>query len=460
MKTVLKGLTMAALIAAVATPAQAQQKAWGFGLHGGWISTGSLAEAEPSDTDLKLDDGWMGGAGLEWWFGSRRVGMRVEGNYFKQPFVVYFGRTETSFLDLFKEEDRPLMERLTGVETILADVDLMLRLFPTTVDRRFAPFVTVGTGLIHWDHDWPGPLETRELEGANALVYGDSQTEWALTGGIGTDLFLTESVALRLEARDYWNSDSPYLVLDDQERDHQGGHNVLWRAGLQFNFGGARVQEPGFVAAPPAPAPPPVVAAPAPPATERVAMCVVDTSGRLQTVEATRYIETGQIYVTRNGQEVAFSTVYPVVTPNYVRSADWYVASRPLILALNEDDMGGDIDDEIDDAIEQMDDLPANRVEFVNFGARGPLVMGDVMYVGSIDGTPLYAKISDVGDLRTDLNDRLRTTTDLGDILDDEEFADRFVNEIETFYLAVEPATGDCVFQPVSSTRVVRRTNG
>ena len=80
--------------------------------------------------------------------------------------------------------------------------------------------------------------------------------------------------------------------------------------------------------------------------------------------------------------------------------------------------------------------------------------------MGSIDGTPLYAKISDVGDLRTELNDRLRTTTDLDDILDDEGFADRFVNEIETFYLAVEPGTTDCVFQPVSSTRVVRRTNG
>ena len=189
-------------------------------------------------------------------------------------------------------------------------------------------------------------------------------------------------------------------------------------------------------------------------------MCVVDASGRLQTVEATRYIESGQIYVTRNGEEVAFSTVYPVVEPLYIRSAPWYVASRPLILNLDEDDMGGDLDDEIDDALEQQENLPANRVEFVNFGARGPLVLGDVMYVGSIDGTPLYAKISDVGDLRTDLNARLSTTTDLDDILDDEAFADRFVNEIETFYLAVEPGTTDCVFQPVSSTRVVRRTNG
>lgn len=461
MKTVLKGLTMAALIAAVATPAQAQQKSWGFGLFGSWISTGSLAESEPNDNDLKLDDGLAGGANLEWWFGSRRVGLRLEGSYFKQPFVLIRGETDiTDDDDLVDPEEQEVLANLSPAETWFADANLMFRLLQPTVDRRFAPFLSAGTGLIHWDHE--GENINREFTRADALIYGEDQTEWALTFGLGADFFLTESVALRLEGRDYWNSDSPYLVLSDQERDHEGGHNVMWRAGLQFNFGGTRVVEPGFVAAPPppAPAPPPVVAAPAPPATETVAMCVVDANGRLQTVQAKRYIETGQIYVTRNGQEVAFSTVYPVAAPNYVRGADWYVASRPLILDLDEDDMGGDLDDEIDDALEQEENLPANRVEFVNFGARGPIVMGDVMYVGSIDGTPLYAKISDVGALRTDLNDRLRTTTDLGDILDDEEFADRFVNEIETFYLAIEPAAGDCVFQPVSSTRVVRRTNG
>jgi hypothetical protein len=313
--------------------------------------------------------------------------------------------------------------------------------------------------MVHFDFDRSIDAP-REFQPVDAYIYGDSQTEWAVTGGVGFDLFMSESVALRLEAKDYWMTDSPILKLSDMERDHKGGHNFLYRAGLVFNFGGARVEEPGFVAAPPPPPPPAPEPAPAPPATERVSMCVVDANGRLQTVQATRYIETGQVYVMRNGQEVAFSTVHPVVEPLYIRSAPWYVASRPLILDLDDNDMGGDLDDEIDDALERQENLPANRVEFVNFGARGPLVMGDVMYVGSIDGTPLYAKISDVGELRTDLNDRLRTTTDLDDILDDEEFADRFVNEIETFYLAVEPSTGDCIFQPVSSTRVVRRTNG
>ena len=135
-------------------------------------------------------------------------------------------------------------------------------------------------------------------------------------------------------------------------------------------------------------------------------------------------------------------------------------SDEPLVVALNTDDMGGDVDDEIDDAIENQDQLPADRLEFVKFGSTGPLPMGDVLYIGSMDGTALYATRADIGDLLPELERRLTGTRDLDEVLDDEEFADRFVNEIETFYLAVEPGSADCVFQPVSSTRVVRRTNG
>jgi chromosome condensin MukBEF MukE localization factor len=60
--------------------------------------------------------------------------------------------------------------------------------------------------------------------------------------------------------------------------------------------------------------------------------------------------------------------------------------------------------------------------------------MGDVLYIGSIDGTPLYATRSDIGDLMPDLEARLRASRDLDDVLDDEAFATRFATEIETFY--------------------------
>jgi opacity protein-like surface antigen len=468
MRDVLKGLTLAAVIVgASAAPAAAQQKAWGFGVHGSYLRPGELAEMEPSDDDLKLDNGWSIGGGLESWFGSRRVGLRLDGSWTKEGYVMTFGEHT---IDAIDPDEREVMEGI-DVNTFFADASLMLRLLRPAVDRRFAPFFTVGTGLVHWrnnidddyDFDGDGDIDADNDVGdisfgpADAYLEAGNHSEWALTGGLGADIFFTESVALRLEAKDYWTSDSPWLRLSNMNDQHEGGHNVMWTAGLQFNFGGARVAEPGFVAAPPPPAPTPVAPAPA---TERVSMCVIGTDGRPQRVDATRYLESGEVFVTRNGREVAFREAYPVSEPQYVRGAPWYIANRPLVLAMGHGDTGGDVDDELDDAIENQAELPADRLEFVRFGTTGPLPMGDVLYIGSIDGTPLYATRSDIGGLLPELEQRLAGTRDLDEVLDDEEFADRFVNEIETFYLAVEPGSADCVFQPVSSTRVIRRTNG
>src|SRR5690606_38564792 len=142
MKTVLKSLTMAALVVAAATPAEAQQKSWGFGLFGSWVSTGSLAEAEPSDNDLKLDDDWSAGADLEWWFGSRRVGLRFEGAYMQSGYVLTQGETDITDGNLLDPNEREVLRNLSDVETWFADASLMLRLLPAKVDRRFAPFVS------------------------------------------------------------------------------------------------------------------------------------------------------------------------------------------------------------------------------------------------------------------------------------------------------------------------------
>lgn len=459
MKTVLKGLLGAGLVAAfVAGPAAAQQKAFGFGVHGAYFQSGDLAQS--GEADLDLDNRGAIGGGLEWWFGgSRRVGLRADATYTESPFQLEWDNPDD--LTPGSDDVQTELDQFGTVDTWMANASLMIRLLEPTVDRRFAPFISVGGGFVRWDTE-NETVDDLRLEEVDAQIYREAQSEGAIFGSIGTDVFLTENVALRLEAKDYYNPSSPYLMLSTLSGDrkhHDGGHNLLWTAGLQFMFGGARVEEPGFISvAPepaPAPAPAPVVAAA--PATEAVSMCVVDQSGRLQMVNATRRLDSNQIYVTQNGQEVLFTTVYPLSEPHYVKGAPWYVAARPLVLNLDADDMGGDVDDELDDAAEN---LPANRVEFVNFGATQPLPMGDVLYVGSIDGTPLYAKRSDIGGLLPDLEAKLRVSTDLDEVLDDEAFADRFANEIETFYTVVEPGSANCVFQPMSSTRVVRRTRG
>lgn len=215
--------------------------------------------------------------------------------------------------------------------------------------------------------------------------------------------------------------------------------------------------------------PAPAVVEAAAPTTEPVSMCVVGADGEIQMVNGWRNLADRQVYVSRDGLDVPFSTAYPAAFPTYVKGAPWYVAAQPLVVSFDRDDLAGDVDDELDDAAEK---LAGNRMEFVNFGATQPLPMGEVLYIGRIDGTPLYATRTDIGDLLPDLEAHLRASRDLDQVLNDEAFATRFATEIRTFYTVVEPGTpligasmsagqgGSCVFQPMSSTHVLRRTRG
>jgi hypothetical protein len=453
MKTVHKGLMAAGMLAAfIAAPAAAQQKAFGFGVHGAWFQSGQLAEN--GTTELALDNKAALGGGLEWWFGSsRRVGLRADMTHTDTPFQIEFDNNADPDSDAAQDE----LDEFGTVDTWFANASLMIRLLGTSPERRFAPFISLGGGMVRWDTENDAVTDLR-LEPVDAQIYHEAQSEGAVFGSIGTDIFFTPSVALRLEAKDYFNLDSPYLMLSTlgSDPDHHGGtHNILWTAGLQFMFGGGAVEEPGFisVAPEPEPAPPVVVQAPPPaPTTESVTMCYVDQNGRLQTVSATRNLSSREILVSRNGQNVAFTTAYPTSEPYYIKGASWYVASRPLIIDLSN---GSTITTVDSDAT-----MPANRIEFVNFGSTQPIATTDVVYVGSVDGTPFYARRSDVGEFQTDLDARLRVSSNLGDMLEDATFADRYVNEIQTFYVPVEPASMNCVFQPVTSTHVVRRTRG
>lgn len=452
MKTVLKGLMAAGLaVAFVAAPAAAQQKKVGLNVNWGYLDSGRLARSGENELELSHQD--QGGAGLEYWFGSGRVGLRGDWSMTKANYHI-----EAHPSTALSESDQIKLDPVNGVDVNFANINLMVRLFSPTDFRRFAPFVSVGGGMVRWDHDNDNvqPADMR-LQSVDAQIYGNAQTEPALMGSVGTDFFFTRSVALRLELKDYWNPRSPYIELAEigatsGDRHQVGGQNLLWSGGLNFFFGGGHKETPGFISVAPEPAPV-VVEAPAPPpapTTEAVNMCYVDESGRLRTVSAVRNLSSRNIYVTRNGTDVLFSTAYPSSSPYYVKDASWYVASRPLILDLGK---GTTITTDID-----VTTVP-NRIEFVNFGASQPIMTSDLVYVGSIDGTPLYGRTSDVGAFQSDLDARMRLSSDLARMLEDQAFADRYVNEIQTFYMPVEPGT-ECVFQPVSSTHVVRRTRG
>jgi hypothetical protein len=187
-------------------------------------------------------------------------------------------------------------------------------------------------------------------------------------------------------------------------------------------------------------------------------MCYVDQNGRLQTVSATRNLSNSNIYVTRNGSDVMFSTAYPISEPYYIRNAQWYVASRPLMIDLSN---GTTV------TVDADANMPANRIEFVNFGSTAPIASTDLVYVGSVGGTPFYARRTDVGEFQTDLDARMRVSSDLGKMLEDATFADRYVNEIQTFYVPVEPSqdelrlpAGDVHARGAAHSRLIRAPQG
>ncbi len=275
MTTVLKGLTMAALIAAAVTaPASAQQKSWGFGVYGAYFKSGTLAKGA-TDSRLQLDNKRTLGGSLEWWMGSGRVGLRANVDKTNSPWII--DNDENPNSAGIPGAQAQLDATGKNVDVLAGDANLMIRLLAPTVDRRFAPFISLGGGFMKWGQQTDSqPIDLRVNE-VDVQIQGNNQTEPALTASLGTDFFLMNNVALRLEAKDYYNWSSPYVQLStitaSENRHHGGTHNMVYSAGLAFLFGGNRVEEPGFIAVAPAPAPTPAPApAPAPRVTaEQVA---------------------------------------------------------------------------------------------------------------------------------------------------------------------------------------------
>jgi opacity protein-like surface antigen len=444
MNRITKGFTIsAAMIAMTAMPALSQT-GWGsLGINTGWMNPAHHAEGP--QTSMGFDETVSFGADLDFWFGeSRRWGLGLAGNYSG------WNEWDTDFGGDFGHP----------VDMFQYDASLQFRLAEPTFDTRILPFLSLGIGAVttNPDNDPDSPFPTDvglcangggsscQFLPADVMLDQSTQTQLAAVGGVGLDWFLTPNVAVRLEAKDYWTDRSPYRRISTTEF-HDGGHNIQLNGGLAMYLGRARVEEPGFVreepiivtpAPEPEPVPVPVVR------EESVMMCVVDENGfGLRTVQAVRVIDENRVYVTRNGQRVAFTTAYPATAPIYVRNATWYMADRPMTIQL-----------ETNPAIAVTD---RNRIELVLFGSPAQRGAGDLAFVGTIDGTPVYASRSDVAPFRTRLESQLTTTTDLATILRaDAELAREF-GEVNTYYVAVEP---NCVFRPVSVTHFVRRTRG
>jgi hypothetical protein len=174
-------------------------------------------------------------------------------------------------------------------------------------------------------------------------------------------------------------------------------------------------------------------------------LCVVDPNGyQVRTIETIVVPSENRTYVMRNGQRVLVETAYPATGPIYVRGASWYTNDQALVLNLETGTVTVPADQR-------------NRLELVAFGTTGTRSANDMVFVGTISGTPIYANRADVSAFRSRLERALSGSTDLGAILRADAELAREMGMVDTYYVAVEP---NCVFQPMSVTHFVRRTRG
>jgi len=452
MNTTVKRLTLSAALVVMAAAPAAAQTGWGaLGIHGSWMDPANHARGPQEN--LQFDRTAGVGGSLETWLGqNRQWGLGLSGTYARSDWRTAFGPG-------FPQD----------VNTFNYDASLQFRLAQPTLATRFLPFISLGVGGVTTNPqniDFPAEACSGTVAGhappgepappinlgscgyapADVILTTDRKTQLAAVGGIGFDWFATPNVALRLEAKDYWTDRSPYRRLSDNTF-HRGGHNFLFNAGLQFYMGRMLVQEPGFVRedpiiAPPPPAPAPTPAPPAP-AEEVVMMCVIEPANyQIRMIEAIHVPTENRTYIMRNGQRVAFETAYTVTAPNYVGGAGWYLQDRPLSLTLEPAAPGV---------------LEPARIDLVRFGSPAQFDPENLVFMGTIEGTPIYAMRGEIGAFRNRLEGHHQMSTDLGMILRSDETLAREFAGIRNYYVAVDPA---CVFQPVSVTHFVRRTRG
>lgn len=448
MKTWIKNATSAAALAALAAmPLGAQTADGGIGLYGSWMDPGRLAEQ--GDTELQIDDGFGYGGGLEFWFGSGRVGLGLNASYHQNPFKADFGDGATPEEDEFGD-----------VTNWYADGSLMVRLLEPVQRRFFAPYLSLGAGWVRIDPDGNG---TMDYGPADARIQLEAQNELAVVGAVGADFFFSDNVALRTELKDYWMSDSPYDRLSIPSESHEGGHNLQFNVGLQFFFGGAAEEPTVFPREEPEAIEPEPAAEPEPePVIEETLICVVDEDGdwKLETVSAFRNVDENRVFIRSDGTEIDLVRAYPAKGPVYVKSARWYLDDEPLAVDFTVDE-DLDVDVETDtDVVVALDEGDVERVEWVTFGTTRTFAPGDLTFIGTVDGTPVYARTADVEPFRTDLVTVHATTTDLDRIILDDDHLATHIVELDPVYVAVEPAENECVFRPLSPTNIVRATRG
>jgi hypothetical protein len=460
MRAISRLVLVAALIAGL-SPATASAQRWtaDFGVNGGWSFYNNMVEEANLGTaeSIRFRHGWLTGAQLTvnpW----ERLGLRANLSYTDRPIE----RDGNDILGLGTGGGEILVPH---VNLWSGSIDALVRFRApneTWQGPETLPYLALGFGR-KWVNpagdthvcvdntaspaeQWEcAPIATTAQAGQVNLAVGERST-WMGLAGLGADFRMSPRVGLRLEGTGRFYRPEIYAAnfgTGNQLNLPQGNERVSrmvtelsLTAGLHFMMG---LQAPPPVAVaplPPAPPPPPPPPAPEPPREDAITVCVIDptATGGIRMQTATFRHAQGDTIVMVDGQArpIRQAVGTGVMT---ARDAGWYVRGEPLTLTVGRESIG-----------------------FLPYQTAMQIDPARIVYVGNVQGYPVYADRDEIADVLPALQTARGTRTDaeLGTLLAGVDARTRDVVQRATFmYVPLDPY--GCVFQPVQRVEDVRK---
>jgi hypothetical protein len=467
----MKFLQRAAIAAALALPlsavsVSAQFYRWDFTvLGGGSWPTGNILDRSDFDfldgtvvvddnlsRSVDLGSGGLVGGQLGFWF-NKRFGVRANFAYAASN----VDRHRLLFTDQVLFDPLEFFDHDINLWSGTGDLMIRIREPRTRWDGfEWLPFIALGAGA-EWINpagdqfnvvdEFPlvvNPLADNLVSGGidaiplrcsivfNTCAVLEKKTQFAGLVAIGTDLRFSPMWSARIEFGDRifdapirevaFSPDFPF-VFENIGNLSRTVNQLYLTGGVSILFG---LQKPPVRAAVvPRPAPPPP---PPPPATEEITVCVIDPTYAqgLRTITATRNLSTGDTTVMKDGHRMPLAEAVGNVPT--AGNATWYVSGAPMEIGM----------------------MP-NRIQYVSVGGARTIEAGELAYIGTVNGVPVFADrltlapgLANLGP-NTDLNQLIGTSPD----------ARKALETVAVVYVPLQP-TG-CVFQAMQKQQEIRK---
>jgi hypothetical protein len=392
--------SLAVLLLAVWTvPVTAQSYLFDLGVNvGGSLHTSMLGADEGfGGGSAKFGTGWLLGSQLTIW-PSSRIGLRANFNYADRSLAA--DADIASHINLWSGSG-----------------DLVFRLRepnPSWQGSETLPYIAAGIGrkwinpagdqYLCYDQPrsevWECEPFAKDPNANNTFALGEWKESLMLLLGVGADFRLSPRLLARVEVNDRiytpqvqavsgFFGGNLYNVPDGEENLSKMIHEFGAQVGLSLAFG---MRGETVMAAPPPPPPPvqqqpqpqaPPPAPPAPPPPPRVddiSVCVIDITAaggmRMQTAQF-RHASSDTVVTQAGTTRPLRQTLGSVMT---AANAEWYVRGTPFVMTMGQ-----------------------YREEFVTFGQPSTPACNSLVYVGNVNGYPVFVNPNDVSAFRQPL---------------------------------------------------------